>query len=212
MSSNKNRRLGVVSRSGADAPHRESKPSAHAPAPHARHDRSMARSCLVARMIFEEKSSLAGRRVQRPSGFASFSTTLMKRFLTKSWGEGTFKSRPNSFEACIVSSDRGHGIQRCDPRYNNKVSVNRWLILARNCKVSVTDCSIQQGIITFLWLIVDFTKELQGFPWEYEENLDPKRSQIGLRCSETKKCSQRFEIDHFSVRDLVIFSNSEILL
>ena len=28
------RRLGVVNRSGADAPHRESKPSAHAPAPH----------------------------------------------------------------------------------------------------------------------------------------------------------------------------------
>ena len=123
-------------------PHRESKPSAHAPAPHARHDRSMARSCLVARMIFEEKFHVVGRRVQRPICFASFSTTLMKRFVTKSWGEGTFKSRPNSFEACIVSSDRGHGIQRCDPRYNNKVSVNRWLILARNCKVSDTDGSI----------------------------------------------------------------------
>ena len=29
--------------------------------------------------------------------------------------------------------------------------------------VSVTDCSIQQGIIRFLSLIVDFNKELQGF-------------------------------------------------
>ena len=25
----------------------------------------------------------------------------------------------------------------------------------------------------------------------------PKRSQIGFRCSGTKKCSQRFEMDHF---------------
>ena len=171
----------------------------------------MARSCLVARMIFEEKSSVLCQRVQRPIGPTSFSVTLMNCFLTRSWSEGSFKSRPNSFEACIVSSDRGHGIQRCDPRCNNKVSVTRWLILAWNCKVSVTDCSIQLGIILFLKHIVDFTKELQGFRWEYEENLDPKRSQIGLRCSETQKCSQRFEIDHFLVRDLVSYSNSEIL-
>ena len=79
-----NRRLGVVNRSGADAPHRESKPSAHAPAPHARHDRSMARSCLVARMIFEEKYRLTPPRVQRPICFNHVSETLMKRFLTKS--------------------------------------------------------------------------------------------------------------------------------
>ena len=119
-------------------PHRESKPSAHAPAPHARHDRSMARSGLVARMIFEEKFPVVARRVQRPIGPTSFSVTHMKRFLKWSWGRGHFKSRTNSFEACIVSSDRDHGIQRCDPRCNNKVSVNRWLISARNYKVSVT--------------------------------------------------------------------------
>ena len=59
------RRLGVKTERSGD-PHRESKPSAHAPAPHARHDRSMARSCLVARMIFEEKCYVVGRRVQRP--------------------------------------------------------------------------------------------------------------------------------------------------
>ena len=35
--------VGGENRSGAEDPHRESKPSAHAPAPHARHDRSMAR-------------------------------------------------------------------------------------------------------------------------------------------------------------------------
>ena len=135
----------------------------------------MARSCLVARMIFEEKYVLAPR-VQRPRYLTSFSVTLVKRFLTKSWEHGTFKSRPNSFEACIVSSDRGHGIQRCDPRYNNKVSVNRWLILARSCKVSVTDCSIQQGIIRFLWRIVDFTKELQGFRENVKRTWIPKEA------------------------------------
>ena len=34
----------------------------------------------------------------------------MNCFLNKRWVHGTFKSRPNSFGACIVSSDRGHGI------------------------------------------------------------------------------------------------------
>ena len=38
--------VGGENRSGAEDPHRESKPSAHAPAPHARHDRSMARDSL----------------------------------------------------------------------------------------------------------------------------------------------------------------------
>ena len=36
--------VGGENRSEAEDPHRESKPSAHAPAPHARHDRSMARN------------------------------------------------------------------------------------------------------------------------------------------------------------------------
>ena len=40
-------------------PSRESKPSAHAPAPHARHDRSMARSRSVGRPIFEKCFPLA---------------------------------------------------------------------------------------------------------------------------------------------------------
>ncbi|MEC7215619.1 MAG: hypothetical protein VXW26_14520, partial [SAR324 cluster bacterium] len=44
----------------------------------------LVRSCLVARMIFEEKSSVPAARVQRPIGCTSFSVTLMKRFLTKS--------------------------------------------------------------------------------------------------------------------------------
>ena len=59
--------VGGEYRSAAEDPHRESKPSAHAPAPHARHDRSMARSSFVARMIFEEMCYVAARRVQHPS-------------------------------------------------------------------------------------------------------------------------------------------------
>ena len=43
--------------SEAGVPNLESKPSAHAPAPHARHDRSMARSISVASPIFEKMSS-----------------------------------------------------------------------------------------------------------------------------------------------------------
>ena len=43
---NVNRRLGVKDGSEAGVPNRESKPSAHAPAPHARHDRSMARDSI----------------------------------------------------------------------------------------------------------------------------------------------------------------------
>ena len=63
--------VGGVNRSGADDAHRETKPSAHAPAPHARHDRSMARSSSVARVCFEDVSSVVCRRVQRPNGFNS---------------------------------------------------------------------------------------------------------------------------------------------
>ena len=66
---NVNRRLGVKDGSEAGVPNRESKPSAHAPAPHARHDRSMARSISVARPIFRILCSSPSRRVQRPSGF-----------------------------------------------------------------------------------------------------------------------------------------------
>ena len=59
--------VGGENGSEAGVPNRESKPSAHAPAPHARHDRSMARSVLVARPIFEKSITLLGPpRVQRP--------------------------------------------------------------------------------------------------------------------------------------------------
>ena len=46
--------VGGENRREAEDPHRESKPSAHAPAPHARHDRSMVRSCSVARPISQK--------------------------------------------------------------------------------------------------------------------------------------------------------------
>ena len=54
-------------------PNRESKPSAHAPAPHARHDRSMARSVSVARPIlhnFLPGWATAASNVQRPAPWA----------------------------------------------------------------------------------------------------------------------------------------------
>ena len=54
----------------------------HAPAPHARHDRSMARSCFVSRMIFEEMSPVSAPRVQRPIVPSLIFGALMKRFLT----------------------------------------------------------------------------------------------------------------------------------
>ena len=50
--------VGSENGSEAGVPNRESKPSAHAPAPHARHDRSMARSVLVARQILENSVQL----------------------------------------------------------------------------------------------------------------------------------------------------------
>ena len=56
--------------SEAESPYRESKPSAHAPAPHARHDRSMARNRSVARPILEKNPSLwetAASNVQQAS-------------------------------------------------------------------------------------------------------------------------------------------------
>ena len=46
-----------------------------------------------------------------------------------------------------------------------------------------------------------FSKELQCFRGGHgfceTVRSEPDRSQIGIRCSGTQKCSQRFEIDHF---------------
>ena len=61
--------VGGKNRSGADQPHRESNPSAHAPAPHARHDRSMARSSFGILDGF-------GRNVLRSGPLRPFSNCL----------------------------------------------------------------------------------------------------------------------------------------
>ena len=69
----------------------------------------MARSSFVARMVFKKCLPCWPNTSNVQQAPPHSSATFMKRFLTKSWGHGTFKLRPNSFGACIVSSDRGHG-------------------------------------------------------------------------------------------------------
>ena len=61
-----------VNRNGADAPTGKTITAHIAPAPHARHDRSMARSSFGLRDGFEEMSVGMARRVQRPSGRNQF--------------------------------------------------------------------------------------------------------------------------------------------
>ena len=68
-------------------------------------------------------------------------------------------------------------------------------ILARNYKGFVVDMgsSYQANL--------HFSQELQCFCGGHgfceTVRSEPDRSQIGIRCSGTQKCSQRFEIDHF---------------
>ena len=65
--------VGGVNRSGADAPHRESKPGADAHAthvthPHRTHDTTdqWRDPCFVVRMVFKKMFSVVAARVQRP--------------------------------------------------------------------------------------------------------------------------------------------------
>ena len=68
-------------------------------------------------------------------------------------------------------------------------------ILARNYKGFVVDMdSLYQANL-------HFSQELQCFRGGHgfceTVRSEPDRSQIGIRCSGTQNCSQRFEIDHF---------------
>ena len=120
--------VGGENRSGADDHNRESKPSAHPPAPHARHDRSMARSSLVARPIFREKSIVLARRVQRPLASSLVYVLFCYLKLSSKWDEGDDKAccLHEMLVITMLSARwrKDEGIQRCDPRYKNKGSVN----------------------------------------------------------------------------------------
>ena len=70
-------------------PHRESKPSAHAPAPHARHDRSMARNRSVARPILE--NFLLSGRPPRPTSIGFKDVVVQESFVFSSISSSTWR-------------------------------------------------------------------------------------------------------------------------
>ena len=76
--------------------------------------------------------------------------------------------------------------------------------------ISSSESSFQLGII----IIWERTSIGHGFSilwihhsFKLADSL-PKRSQIGIRCSGTKKCSQRFEIGHFCPATFSAFQSS----
>ena len=80
-------------------------------------------------------------------------------------------------------------------------------ILARNYNGFVVDMdSLYQAHL-------HFSEELQCFRGGHgfceTVRSEPDRNQIGIRCSVTQKCSQRFEIDHFCWGKFSAFQSSK---
>ena len=71
--------MGVKTGAKRECPNRESKPSAHAPAPHARHDRSMARNRLVAKPILENFLSLRVAPASNAQLYSSMCLLILAR-------------------------------------------------------------------------------------------------------------------------------------
>ena len=136
---------------------------------------------------------------------------------------------------------KGEGIPRLVSRYKNKGFVNSWYFQVwimsikpkefqwfwcvhsmSNFKMSIKPKEFQwfwcvRSMSNFKMLIKP--KELHWFwcvsQWANEpmsQSANPPTSQIGIRWSGTKKCSQRYEIDHFCLWIFAAIHSSEILL
>ena len=136
-------------------------------------------------------------------------------------------SAPFSYTCRKCSSPKkAHGISRLVSRYKNKGFVNSWYFQVWRmfikpkefewfwcvCLMSNFKMSINPQEFQWSWCVCSMAnfkmsikpKELQRFwcvsqsanePMSQSANLPT--SQIGVRWSGTKKCSQRYEIDHF---------------
>ena len=121
---------------------------------------------------------------------------------------------------------KGNGIPRLVSRYKNKGFVNSWYFQVWRmslkpmefqwfwCVHSMSNfkMSIKPKEFQWFWCVRSMSnfkmlikpKEFQWFwcvsQWANEpmsQSANPPTSQIGIRWSGTKKCSQRYEIDHF---------------
>ena len=79
--------------------------------------------------------------------------------------------------------------------YKNKGLVNSCFI--QNLKISIKPKEFQS-----FWSVGSMSSTL---------NPNLKMSQIGIRCSGTKRCSQRYEVDHFCLGIFAAIHSSEIL-
>ena len=125
----------------------------------------------------------------------------MKRFLTKSCSHGTFMSRPKSFGACIVSSDRGHGNVKVKNiwNFNTFWTSDQTNIRNLNTFRAPDRCAIEKPK-EFQYVLIIRSKNIRNLNTlcvVLNIEFQYKTEQIGIRCSGTQKCSQRFEIDHF---------------
>ena len=151
-------------------------------------------------------------RVQRPIGVNHVVST---------------KSAPFSYTCHkSLRPRKAHGIPRLVSRYKNKGFVNSWYFQVWRmslkpmefqwfwCVHSMSNfkMSIKPKEFQWFWCVRSMSnfkmlikpKELHWFwcvsQWANEpmsQSANPPTSQIGIRWSGTKKCSQRYEIDHF---------------
>ena len=88
--------------------------------------------------------------------------------------------------------------------------------------ISVTDCLIQQGIVWFLWIIIDFTKDSVNYYRFCEGNikfslriwreLGSQKKPNRIPVLRDQKVLPEVRNRSLLVRDLVSYSNSEMLL
>ena len=111
----------------------------------------------------------------------------------------------------LARTKKDDGIQRCDPRYKNTVSVNSCFNQIRIfCSVclhvsQVTDFRMPRLLKNWIRsrAHVTIVHPVLITKLQYETE------QIGIRCSGTQKCSQRLEIDHFCLRKISSLETSK---
>ena len=161
-------------------------------------------------------------------------------FSTKSWAHGKLMVRWNHVLLKNDSNYNGfgemkkdEGIWRCDPRYKNRVFLNpcfdqvrrigsvlvhvSQLWCSRPCGVLKNRLRSRTRVATFKFQNALGSKNRPRSRTRVTilinstENINTKSSEIGIQCSGSKKCSQRYEIDHFCLGIFPFIQPSEIL-
>ena len=94
---------------------------------------------------------------------------------------------------------KDEGIQRCHPRYEYNVSVNSRVNQVQRIS-SVRLHMSQVSVVTMSWVLKNRLRSCTRVPTVHavlNTKLQYETEHIGIWCSRTQKCSQRFEIEYF---------------